>query len=162
MRKILMVVAALGVLGGGGAGAYFMLLKKPAEAALPNQEKVDEHAKAEEKKHGEEAPAPKFVKLDPLVVPVMDDEGVSQTISMLITFEVVDEEGMKKVEDQKPRIKDAMITNLYGLMNHPAVMDKGVLKVGYVKKRLNDISQKVMGEGVIKDVLLQMVQQNPT
>lgn len=159
MRKLIMGLAALGVLAGGGGGAYFYL-KKPAEAALPESEKAEEHAEAKKDDHGEEK-GPTFVKFDPLVVPIMDGDGISQTISMLITFEVADEEGAKKVESLKPRIKDAMIQNMYGLLNQQAAMENGVLRVGYVKKRLSEVTEKVMGEGVIKDVLLQMVQQNP-
>jgi flagellar protein FliL len=181
VRKILIAVAALAVLGGGGAGAYFFVFKKPAEttvaagedgadahaesAAPANNHKTDDHAAAKDEHgggdgHGDDK-GPTFVKLDPLVVPVMDSEGISQTISMMIVFEVTDEEAGKKLESLKPRLKDAMITNMYGLMNHQAALDKGVLQVGYVKQRLNAIAQKVMGDGVIKDVLLQMVQQNP-
>lgn len=160
MRKLILAVAALGVLGGGGAGAYFFLMKKPAEAALPADAKVAEVKKEEHGKEGEHA-EPKFVKLDPLVVPIVDSEGVSQVISMVIQFEVKDEESAKKVESLRPRIKDAFITDMYGLMNSKAAMDNGVLRVGYVKKRLTDISQRVMGDGVIDSVLLQMVQQNP-
>jgi hypothetical protein len=47
------------------------------------------------------------------------------------------------------------------MLNKQVAMEQGVLKVGYVKQRLNDISVKVLGEGVVKGVLLQMVQQNP-
>lgn len=164
MNKLVLAIAALGVLGGGGAGAYFFLLKKPAEAALPpGQEQVaaDEHG-AKGDGHDEEAKPPTYVKLDPLVVPIMDADGVSQVISMMISFEVKDEEQAKKVEGLKPRIKDAFITNMYGMLNQKAALDNGgTVKISYVKKRLTDITQKVMGEGVVDNVLLQMVQQNP-
>jgi flagellar protein FliL len=162
MKKVVLAMAALGVLGGGGAGAYFLLLKKPAEAALPageEQTAAGEHgAKGQ---HGEEAKPPTYVKLDPLVVPIMDAEGVAQVISMVISFEVKDEEQAKKVEDLKPRIKDAFITNMYGMLNQKAALDNGVVKISYVKKRLTDLTDKVMGAGVVDNVLLQMVQQNP-
>lgn len=167
MRKLIVGMAALGVLAGGGAGAYFYL-KQPAAAALPEQAKVEEHAEGSAASggggHGEEAKgsAPTYVQIEPLVVPIMDAEGISQTISMVITIEVDDEANAQKIRDLKPRIKDAMIQNLYGLLNQQAALDKGVVRVGYVKKRLNDVTAKVMGDGVVKDVLLQMVQQNPT
>lgn len=165
MNKLVLAMAALGVLGGGGTGAYFFLLKKPAEAALPpGQEAVvaGEHGKTGEGGHGETAAkAPTFVRLDPLVVPIMDADGVTQVISMVISLEVKDEEGAKKVEALKPRIKDAFITNMYGLLNQKAALENGVVKIGYVKKRLTDITTKVMGENVVDGVLLQMIQQNP-
>lgn len=173
MRKIIMIVGILAVLAGGGAGGYFFFLQKPAEASLP----ADEHASVEEKpaddhaakgkdEHGKDdghggGAGPTFVRLDPLVVPIMDNDGISQTISMMIVFEVADEEAGKKLESLKPRMKDAMIQNMYGMLNQKAAMENGALRVGYVKERLNAVAQKVMGEGVVTDVLLQMVQQNP-
>lgn len=166
MKKLVLAIVALGVLGGGGYGAYMFLLKKPAEAAIPKDAAAaEEHAAAEGSgdghggENGEKAPT--FVRLDPLVVPIVDAEGASQVISMVIALEVKDEDGAKKVESLRPRIKDAFIQNLYGLMNSSAALDKGVVKVAYIKQRLNEISQKVMGEGVVQDVLLQTVQQTP-
>jgi flagellar FliL protein len=166
-----MAVAALAVLGGAGAGGYFFFLKKPAEASLPDDahatkeaKPADDHAKKDDghgDSHGEDSKAPTFVKFDPLIVPIMDADGVSQVVSMLITFEVVDEEAGKKLEGLKPRLKDAMIQNMYGMLHQKAAMEGGAVRVGYVKERLNAVAQKVMGDGVVKDVLLQMVQQNP-
>lgn len=104
---------------------------------------------------------PTYVKMDPLVVPVVDGEGVSQTISLVIAFEVENAEAAAKIDSLKPRIKDAFIENLYGMLNTDVAMEKGVLKVGYVKQRLQDIAVGVLGDGVVKSVLLQMVQQNP-
>jgi flagellar protein FliL len=169
LRKIILAAVGVLLLGGGGAGAYFVLLKKPAEAALPAEDHAtaeapapaDDHAAKEDDGHGGGAKDPIYVRLDPLVVPVMDSEGISQTVSMVVAFEVTDEETGKKLEAMKPRIKDAMIQNMYGMLNYKTAMDNGVLKVGYVKDRLNTAVQKVAGEGVVKDVLLQMVQQNP-
>lgn len=170
LRKILIIGAAVALLCGGGAGAYFMFFQKPAEAALPADEhasdkkeepKKDDHATKDEHgdSHGDKGPT--YVKMDPLVVPVMDREGISQTVSMLITLEVADEEGAKKIEDLKPRVKDAMIQNMYGMLYHASAMENGAVKISYIKERLNQAAVKVMGEGVVKDVLLQMVQQNP-
>ncbi len=169
MKKIIMIVGAVTILAGGGAGAYFVLMKKPVEAAVPDAGAGEDHAKAEESKdhgggHGEAGgdEKPAFVEMDPLVVPIMDNDGIAQVISMAITIEVENEGGAQKVRDLKPRIKDAMIQNMYGMLNQQAALNNGVIKVDYVKKRLNDVTAKVMGEGVVKDVLLQMVQQNPT
>jgi flagellar protein FliL len=167
MKKIIIGLAALGLLGGGGAGAY-MYFQKPAEAAVADGEHAGEadHAAAESNDsgkgdgHGEDK-GPTYVKLEPMVVPILDNDGVSQVISMVVTFEVKDDPTAAEVERLKPRIKDAFIQNLYGMLNQQTAMEKGVIKVAYIKKRLTDISEKVMGENKIKDVLLQTVQQNP-
>ena len=38
---------------------------------------------------------------------------------------------------------------------------RGIIQVGKLKKRLNKVSEKVLGEDVVHDVLLQVVQQRP-
>jgi flagellar protein FliL len=166
MNKIIVGVIALGLVGGGGTGAY-LYFQKPAEASIPDKEHTDEkaedHAAKDEGGKGEhgEAKGPTYVKMEPMVVPIIDNDGVTQVVSMVITFEVKDDPAAAEVEHMKPRIKDAFIQNLYGMLNQQAIMEKGVIKVGYIKKRLTDISAKVMGDDVIKEVLLQTVQQNP-
>jgi flagellar protein FliL len=149
--KILFILLSLSI-GIGiklGPGGFFVISQAvaSAEPAKEGTDKVD--------------PGPSFVKMDPLVVPVVDPDGVSQVISLAITLEVMTPDDIVKIEMLKPRVKDAMIQNMYGLVNHREALDHGVLQVGYVKKRLMVAIEKVVGPGVLKDVLLQMVQQNP-
>ena len=48
------------------------------------------------------------------------------------------------------------------MLNRHAALKGGVIQVGIIKKRLNKISDRVMGdEDVVQDVLLQVVQQRP-
>ena len=174
-RKIIMGVAALALLGGGGAGAFFYF-KKPAEAALPpgdeaktgHEAKAEEHAAAKEGakegeggEHGAAPAGPQFVKMDPLMIPIVDEEGNTQVVSLVVAFEVEGDENLSKVNALQPRARDAFLMDLYGMLNQKAAMENGVVKLGYVKKRLSDISSRVFGEEAVKDVLIQTVQQNP-
>lgn len=164
MKKIVIAAGALLVLGGGGAGAYFYL-QKPADAAVPGQEDPAAHAKGkhaakEGHKDGHGAKV-EFVRLDPLILPIVDDSGVSQVISLVVAIEVPDSASKSAVEALTPRLKDAYIQEMYGLLNRHAAMKGGVLQVGYLKKRLNSISAEVLGEDKFSDVLLQVVEQRP-
>jgi flagellar FliL protein len=165
MKMIIMVVAAIAILGGGGAGAYFYFMK-PAEASegdtATKDVKKDDHAKEEKHaKNDAHAEHVEFVELDALILPIIDEEGVNQTVSMVIAIEVGNPEAAKKVESMAPRLKDAYIQELYGVLNKNAALKDGVIQVGMIKERLNTISTKVMGEDVVSDVLLQVVQQTP-
>lgn len=158
MRMIVIALIALLVLGGGGAGAYFYF-SQSAEAS-PGAEVGENHekqAKAEHKKseHVE------FVEMDPLILPIVDKEGVSQVVSLVIALEVADAEAAKSVEAMTPRLKDAIIQDMYGVLNRHAALKGGVIQVGYIKARLNKISGQVLGDDVVQDVLLQVVQQRP-
>ena len=65
------------------------------------------------------------------------------------------------VEHLKPKIKDAFIQDMYGVLNRHAALKGGVIQVGVLKERLNKMSAKVLGEDKVYDVLLQVVQQRP-
>ena len=143
------------MLGGGATGAYFYFMK-PAEASLT--EDLDDHKKAEKDDHSAYY---EFVELDPLILPIVDANGVSQTVSLVIVLEVPDAHAKTKIEAMTPRLKDAFIQDMYGVLNKHAALKGGVLQVGMLKKRLNRISKKVAGDDMINEVLLQVVQQRP-
>jgi flagellar FliL protein len=165
MRMIIMAVGALAVLGGGGAGAYFYFSQE-AEAAVSEEgadAHGDEHATEEDHGggHDDHGGHVEYVELDPLILPIVDNEGVSQVVSVVIAIEVPDAEAKGKVEAMAPKLKDAFIQDMYGVLNKHAALKGGVLQVNMLKERLNTVSMEVMGKDKIKDVLLQVVQQRP-
>lgn len=156
MKMAVIALVAVLLVGGGAAGAYFYF-DKPAEASAGP---VDEIKKAEHDAKVEGAAAVhEFVSLDVLVLPIIDEVGVTQTVTLVISLEVPDAATAEEVKHLSPRLKDAFIQDMYGALNRKNVMNKGVLQVSVVKDRLNRVSKKVMGEGKVNDVLLQVVQQ---
>lgn len=159
MRILMIAAIALLVLGGGGAGAYFYFSKDAVASAGPEAEKkAAEHAK---KQAQDEKGKSEFVELDVLILPIVDDNGVSQTVSMVVALEVSGAGDADKVKGMEPKLKDAFIQDMYGVLNRHAALKGGVIQVGMIKQRLNKISNDVMGTGVVDDVLLQVVQQRP-
>ena len=151
MRMVIIAVMALVILGGGGTGAYFFF-HHPAEASTGK-----EPIKAEPKKDEKLS----FVQLDPLILPVIDGHGVSQTVSVVVSIEVADTKAEDAVTNKKPILTDAYLQDMYGTLSKKDAMPNGALEIGKIKGRLNKITQTVMGEGVVRDVLLQVVQQHP-
>jgi len=159
MKIVLAALAAILVLGGAGAGAYFYF-HQPAEAAVDASAEVKKEPEHAKKGHGEgESEKSEYVTLDPLILPIIDKDGISQTVSIVISVEVSDKDKAEAVTDMVPRLKDAYIQEMYGVLNKQAALQGGVVQVGMIKERLNQITQRVMGEGVVNDVLLQVVQQ---
>jgi len=163
MRLAIIAVIALLVLGGGAAGVYFYFLQ-PAEASAGEEAEDghgDEHAKAKSKDgHGGHGGS-QFVELDPLVLPIVDNNGVNQTVSMVVALEVADQAAAAEVEKMEPKLKDAYIQDMYGVLNEYAALKGGVIQVSKIKNRLNKITTDIMGDDVVQDVLLQVVQQRP-
>lgn len=158
MRMIMIALGALIVLGGGGAGAYFYFMQ-PAEASAG--EHATETVKEDHGKKDSHNEHYEFVELDPLVLPIVDKDGVSQVVSLVIAIEVEDAEAKTRVESLTPRLKDAYIQDMYGVLNKHAALKGGVIQVSMLKDRLHKISTHVLGEDGFSDVLLQVVQQRP-
>lgn len=160
--KILVFLIAAIVLVGAGAGGSYMFLHNPANASVPDQAAVDkEEANKEAAAKGEEHMGHEFVQLDPLILPVVGQNGVDEVVSMVIVIEVKDPEKKAMVTKLQPRLKDAYIQGLYGMLNKHVALQGGVLQVGMVKEKLAAISAQVLGDDVVADVLLDVVQQRP-
>ena len=156
MRFTLIAIIGFLILGGGAAGAFFYF-KQPAEASAgesaEDKHAAKKHDETYKKGHGE------FVEMAPLVLPIIDEQGVNQVVSVVIVLEVANSDDASMVEKNSPRLKDAYIQDMYGVLNKHAALKGGVVQVGAIKDRLHRISQDVMGDGIIQDVLLQVVQQ---
>lgn len=147
---------ALLLLGGGGAGAYFYF-GKGAEAAVA--ESPAEEAKKAEEAEGE-AKKVTYVEMPAIVLPIIDREGISQTVSMVVSLQVNDETKVEAVQEKLPKLADAFLSDMYGTLSQASAMEGGVIKVSTLKARLSDITKRVMGEGMADDVLLQVLQQH--
>lgn len=161
MRKILILLIVLLVLGGGGGGAYYVFVMQPAHAG---EEGHDEAGAKEEQDggnaHGEKGKS-EFVELDPLILPIVDNSGVNQVVSLVISIEVPGPTAKDKVKSMSPKLKDAYIQDMYGMLNEHAAMKGGVVQVAVIKERLNEITKAIMGKDTVNEVLLQVVQQRP-
>lgn len=118
-------------------------------------------ANAEEKKTEETGPTIHFVELAPLILPVIDSFGVTKVISLVVAVEVDSQEKADKVTKYTPRLTDAYLSDLYGAFSYKAP-EGGVIPIGFVKERLNAASAKVLGEEVVSDVLVQVLQSRRT
>lgn len=155
MKIAILALVAILVLGGGAGGAYFYF-NQNAEASVGAE---GEHVAAKEAKKEHDPAHMAFVQLDPLVLPIIDADGISQMVSLVIVLQVGDEKQKASVEGQMFRIKDAYIQDMYGSLNKHVAVKDGVLQVDVLKKKLAAANDRVLGEGVVSDVLLQVVQQ---
>lgn len=156
MKKILAILVVLGLLGGGGAGAYFYFMK-PAEASQPEGEHAEKHVEKEDKDTSHHS----FVELDVLTLPIINDSGVTQTVSIVVAIEVASDDAAATVTAQAPRLRDAYIREMYGILYTHSALKGGVIQIAPIKEQLHEISHTVLGKDIVEDVLLQVVQQRP-
>lgn len=155
---------ALMLLGAGGAGGYFYFQQTAvASYGETSKEAIDkQRAKKKDARTAEEkARKLRFVELDPIVLPIIDRNGVSQVVTLVVSLEVDGDANAEYATQLSPRLKDAFIQDMYGVLNRKASMEGGVVKVDELKERLNRVSASVLGENKVNDVLLQVVNQRP-
>ncbi|NBX65818.1 MAG: flagellar basal body-associated FliL family protein [Proteobacteria bacterium] len=155
LKKVLIPVLALILLLSGGVGAYFFMGGESVAS-------TGETAKVEEKAEGEEGGKIAYVPMQPIILPIIDQDGISQTVSLVVSLEVRDAAKVAEVEQNLPVLADAFLSDMYGTLSKKSSMEGGVIKVSQLKARLVEITKRVMGEGAVNGVLLQVLQQHPT
>lgn len=144
------------MLASGGAGAYFYM---GSQSEASTGENPAAEAKAAEE--GGEGGKLTYVPMDAIVLPIIDRNGISQTISLVVSLELKDATKLEEVKEKLPRLADAFLSDMYGTLSKKAAMEHGVIKVSMLKERLTGITNKMLGEETINGVLLQVLQQHP-
>ncbi len=149
MKIVVILVLVLVLLGGGGAAGWFFFLKEDPEAMV--EEVV------------EEAPpsAPVYVRFNPLQLPLIGDDGIDQVIDIIVALEVPDDAAADQVIAMAPRLNDAILRDLYGVLHTSRIMRGGVVNVNAIKLRIVDVAQGIMGDELVTDALVQGVAQRP-
>lgn len=115
--------------------------------------------KAKDKK-GEGESGVQFIELNPLILPIINEHGRTQVISLVVAIEVDSQEKADMVTKFQPRLADAFLSDLYGSFAQKMPVS-GIIPISYLKERLNFMSEKVLGEEVVRDVLVQVMQKRP-
>ncbi len=109
----------------------------------------------------ESSPEFEYFQMNPLVLPIITERGLTQQVSMVVSLELP--YGTKaSIQSYEPRLADAYLQDLYGALGTGAAMMKGnVVDVQAVKERLTSVTEKVLGPEKVHSVLLQVVHQRP-
>jgi len=100
-----------------------------------------------------------FVEMTPIILPIVDGGRVVQSVSIIVSIETASPAVADRARALRPKLVDALLTELYGLLNERTAIRAGVVQVDVVKARLLIAAERVLGEGSVTDVLLQVVQQ---
>ncbi len=142
MKKILVIVIALAVLGGGGFFAWTKFMgggeTKPVDGSLQASRSN-----------------PVYVEMKPLTAPFIRDGKFAQYVVLVVNLEVANDKNAETVQSEMPRLRDAFVLELNALaaMRSP---DQLLINVARVKARLLAGATRVTGPGVVRDVLIQL------
>lgn len=154
MKKKAIIFGAIGLLvlaGGAGGGLYFTgmldsMLGNEVEAA------AEGNGDGELEEHGAASAESIYIQLDPMSAPVFENNRVRHNIFLVLSLEVADNSLRRDVSAAMPRLRDAMIRDLYGT---PVVSDEsGALDIEGLRSRMLSIAQRVVGTDVVLDLFI--------
>lgn len=150
MKKIILLVLALLVLVGAGGAAYFMFLKGG-----------DPHEEAQQEEEKRPKGPPVYAQVGPMIVPLLGPKNAQQNIMITVSLEVDNDQVKDSIRAQAPRLVDAYLQALYGGLETGQVIEGQILNIPALKSKLQETTDKVLGKGVARDVLIQSVSQRP-
>ncbi len=144
VRTIAIAVAIILMIAGGAVGIMKQLEWGPF---APRAEQEASVAAVEQ---------PRFIDMDPLVIPIFTEDRVVAAIQIQLKLETMGAANEAHLNSIKPRISDAFLRELYAFI--PRLVQKGgQLDVLAIKRRLQMIADNVAGPGRINGVLVQSV-----
>lgn len=146
IKAIIVLVIGLGLLGGAGFGGW----------VLYNQYFV-EHADAPPPSPPPPPPTA-FIRMTPIVVPMIGDKKVEQFVSFVVSIEVLASDQPRGAA-LMPRLRDQFIRDLYDAVDRKTIMRGALVDLAAAKKVMKAAAVKVLGEENVRDVLVQVVTQ---
>ena len=120
-------------------------------------------AEEESPRKGESAPAvsgPIFIKLPLFNIPVIEGNKVTRQVRVGLALELV--EGLKadSIDEKKPAVIDAFFRDLYGMFGQRSETRRVAVE-GSIKQRLTQTADRVLGPGMVRQVLILELLEHP-
>lgn len=151
MKKLLLIFGLLIMLGGGTVSSLKFLNLGPFKG-----DEVVEEDKQEE----EVDDTTLFVDMEPLAIPIFQGNRVAATVQIQVKLETNGKDNVDRIKRIMPIITDAFVRDLHSFMPRLLKSEERI-DVLIIKQRLQFISDKVAGKGLIKNVLVQSVVDQP-
>ena len=102
---------------------------------------------------------PVYVRMKPVVLPVISDKGAEQLVNIIVDLQTKDYDVATNLNANKPKLNDAIIRALYGGLADGSMRNAYALDIMKVKGNIRDTINETFGEGTILEVLVQAVEQ---
>lgn len=104
--------------------------------------------------------APVFVKFRPIILPVIGRDRVTERVGIVLALELFKGKTAANVEPKRRILTDAFISDLYAIFQQRAALHE-VADGTLIKARLLQTSNRVLGPGIVKDVLIEQLFEQP-
>ena len=160
MKKI--VVFAFAAFLGMALQTRLVLAEEGGAPAADSAKKGGEEGaakKPDDVSGGRFAGDPVFVHLDPMVLPIITDDGAEQLVTLQIAIEVKNFDIADSIHANMPIVRDALMRALYGGLGSGALRNGALVDVEKIKNKATVALDSVIGADGIRDVLVEAVAQ---
>ena len=135
-------------------------------AFAAEHDKASKSEKKESKKKGEEdisggrfAGDPIYVRISPMILPIINDDGVEQLVSLMVTVNVVDNDAAMALHKNMPRVMDALLRHLYGGLDESFLRNGKLVNIPKIKSKAISAISEIIGKENVHDVLVESISQ---
>ena len=150
MKKLLLIFGLLVMLCGGTVSALKFLKLGPFQGEEVVEEKPEKQVEA----------TILFVDMEPLAIPIFKGNRVAATVQIEVKLVTNGKDNVERIKQIMPVITNAFVRDLHSFMPRLLKAEERI-DVLIIKQRLQLISNKVAGKGLIKNVLVQSVIDQP-
>ena len=150
MKKLLLIFGVLVMLCGGTVSVLKFLKLGPFQGEEVVEEKPEEQVEA----------TILFVDMEPLAIPIFQGNRVAATVQIEVKLVTNGKDNVERIKKIMPAITNAFVLDLHSFMPRLLKAEERI-DVLIIKQRLQLISNKVAGKGLIKNVLVQSVIDQP-
>ena len=150
MKKLLLIFGLLVMLCGGTVSALKFLKLGPFQGEEVVEEKPEEQVEA----------TILLVDMEPLAIPIFQGNKVAATVQIEVKLVTNGKDNVERIKQIMPVITNAFVRDLHSFMPRLLKAEERI-DVLIIKQRLQLISNKVAGKGLIKNVLVQSVIDQP-
>jgi flagellar basal body-associated protein FliL len=150
MKKLLLIFGLLVMLCGGTVSALKFLKLGPFQGEEVVEEKPEEQVEA----------TILSVDMEPLAIPIFQGNRVAATVQIEVKLVTNSKDNVERIKQIMPVITNAFVRDLHSFMPRLLKAEERI-DVLIIKQRLQLISNKVAGKGLIKNVLVQSVIDQP-
>jgi len=147
-RIVILLVLVLLLAGGGGAAWWFLLREVPVDAAA--------EAEGVPETESENSARMRYVELEPMVLPIIREGQVTLHLTLVLAVELTTPMPAVEVARLRRPLRDAIFTELHSVYALRYVQEKG-FNHPIVRERLMRASERVMGPGAIKAILVRKI-----
>ncbi|MFQ6018350.1 MAG: flagellar basal body-associated protein FliL [Kiloniellaceae bacterium] len=152
-RLAILIVLMLLVAGAAGAGWWFFLRGNDGTEARGEAEQTEEIGPG-----GQPIKLKRFIELEPIVLPIIRQGRVILHVTLVPVVELLKPMTLQEVRRTTPILRDAFLTELHAIFALRYVQERG-FDLPIVKKRLTRASERVLGPGKVRMVLIQNISQ---